>query len=88
MVLNRVNIIAVNAKLVLHVGKTGRRTVGRTPLGLHVPWPLGLHVPRLAYQCWIQSILIVFLMLGSIFGVIEPREYLRKTSFEKCCTTS
>ena len=36
-VLNMVNIVAVNAILVLHVGKTGRRTVGRTPLGLHVP---------------------------------------------------
>ena len=46
MALNRVNIVAVNAILVLHVGKTGRRTVGRTPLGLHVPSPLGLHVPR------------------------------------------
>ena len=44
MALNRVNIVAVNAILVLHVGKTGRRTVGRTPLGLHVPSPLGLHV--------------------------------------------
>ena len=32
-----VNIVAVNAILVLHVGKTRRRTVGRTPLGLHVP---------------------------------------------------
>ena len=29
--------MAVNAILVLHVGKTGRRTVGRTPLRLHVP---------------------------------------------------
>ena len=36
LVFNRVNIVAVNAILVLHVGKTGRRTVGRTPLGLHV----------------------------------------------------
>ena len=43
MALNRVNIVAVNAILVLHVGKTGRRTVGRTPLGLHVPSPLGFH---------------------------------------------
>ena len=34
---NRANLVAVNAILVLHVGKTGRRTVGRTPLGLHVP---------------------------------------------------
>ena len=32
-----VNILAVNTIHVLHVGKTGRRTVGRTPLGLHVP---------------------------------------------------
>ena len=32
-----VNIVAINAILVLHVGKTGRRTVGRTPLGLHGP---------------------------------------------------
>ena len=31
--LNRVNIVAVNAILVLHVGTTGWRTVGRTPLG-------------------------------------------------------
>ena len=46
MALNRVNIVAVNAILVLHVGKTGRRTVGRTPLGLHVPSPLGFHVPN------------------------------------------
>ena len=46
MALNRVNIVAVNAILVLHVGKTGRRTVGRTPLGLNVPSPLGLHVWR------------------------------------------
>ena len=37
LVFNRVNIVAVNAMLVLHVRKTGRRTVGRTPLGLHVP---------------------------------------------------
>ena len=29
----RVNIVAVNAILVLHVGTTGWRTVGRTPLG-------------------------------------------------------
>ena len=47
MALNRVNIVAVNAILVLHVGKTGRRTVGRTPLGLHVPSPLGHHVAPL-----------------------------------------
>ena len=36
LALKRVNIVAVNAILVLHVGTTGRRTVGRTPLGLHV----------------------------------------------------
>ena len=30
-------IVAVNAILVVHVGKTGRRTVARTPLGLRVP---------------------------------------------------
>ena len=47
LALNRVNIVAVNAILVLHVGKTGRRTVGRTPLGLHVPSPSGLHEKRL-----------------------------------------
>ena len=34
---NTVNIVAGSAILVLHAGKTGRRTVGRTPLGLHVP---------------------------------------------------
>ena len=42
----RVNIVAVNAILVLHVDKTGRRTVGRTPFGLHVQSPLGFHVPN------------------------------------------
>ena len=36
LALNRVNIVALNAVLVLHVGKTGRRTVGRASLGLHV----------------------------------------------------
>ena len=44
--LNRVNIVAVNTILVLYVGNPGRRTVGRTPLGLHVPSPVGLHVWR------------------------------------------
>ena len=33
LALNRVSIVAVNAILVLHVGTTGRRTGGRTPLG-------------------------------------------------------
>ena len=33
LALNRVNIVADNAILVLHVGTTGWRTVGRTPLG-------------------------------------------------------
>ena len=37
LALNKVNIVTVNAILVLQVGETGRRTVGRTPLGLHVP---------------------------------------------------
>ena len=50
MALNRVNILAVNATLVLHVGKTGRWTVGLPPLGLHVPSPLGLHVPGLIHE--------------------------------------
>ena len=34
LALNKVNIVAVNAILVLHVGTTGWRPVGRTPLGL------------------------------------------------------
>ena len=37
--------MAVDAILVLHVGKTGRRTVGRTLLGLHVASPFGFHAP-------------------------------------------
>lgn len=37
LALNRVNIVAVNAILALHVVKRGRRTVGRTPFGLAVP---------------------------------------------------
>ena len=41
----RVNTVAVNAILVLHFGRTGRRTVGRTPLGIHVPSPFGFRVP-------------------------------------------
>ena len=36
MAFNRVGIVAINAIVVLHVVKTGRRTVGRTPLRLHV----------------------------------------------------
>ena len=42
MALNRINIVAVTAIRVLHVGKTGRRTVGRAPLKLHVPSPSGI----------------------------------------------
>ena len=34
---DRVNIVAINAILDSHIGKTGRRTVGRTPFGLQVP---------------------------------------------------
>ena len=37
MVFDGVNIVAVNAVLVLQVGKSVRRTVGRMPLRLHVP---------------------------------------------------
>ena len=48
--LNRVNNVTVTTILVLHVGKTGRLTVGRTPLGLHVPSPLGFHDKRLHAQ--------------------------------------
>ena len=33
LALNRADIVAVNAILVLHVGTTGRRTGGRSPLG-------------------------------------------------------
>ena len=44
LALYRANIVAVNAMLALHVAKTGRQTVGRTPLGLHVPSPFGFQV--------------------------------------------
>ena len=44
MALKGINIVAVNAILVLHAGKAGRRTVGRTPLRLRAPSSPGLHV--------------------------------------------
>ena len=45
MALNRPGFVAVNVTLVSHVGKTGRRTVGRAPSKLQVPSPLKLCVP-------------------------------------------
>ena len=43
VVVNRVNIVAVNTLLVLHLGKTGR-SVGRTDFGLD-GWSAGLGCP-------------------------------------------
>ena len=43
VVVNRVNIVAVNTILVLHLGKTGR-SVGRTDFGLD-GWSAGLGCP-------------------------------------------
>ena len=37
LAINKVNIVAIDAIRVLHVGMTERQTVGRTPLGLYVP---------------------------------------------------
>ena len=47
LALNRIDIVARIAILVMLGSKTGRRTVARTPLGRHVPSPLRLHVPCL-----------------------------------------
>ena len=44
--LNKVNIVAINAIVVLHVGKAGQPIVGRTPLGRIFPSPSEFHVPN------------------------------------------
>ena len=44
-------VAAVTAMLVLHVRKTGRQTVGRTPSGLHGLSQVGIYFLRQVYEC-------------------------------------
>ena len=67
---NRVNIVAVNARLVLHVGKTGRWTVGWTPAkctrgGAQTPlWFLVFGFWFLFFVFWLLAGVFWFLVFG------------------------